>query len=421
MKENDNDLGNKENIKYRIKKYRCLIHLDRLIITLRLTHDSRFRDIRNPDNIPILQYFGDFMLKHDCSPGSGAYYHSYKVYYQGIIAGMLHTSNKMRKNEIQFHFNKELFYSNHSSFWYEVYILMARTLGFEYNNIHYVEVAVDTDKDVFRQFQYFYSNMAENKSTKSDRYSVKKGTMIHSMNNGSSFVVNGSDNNIAIYAKSGYAEKFIHDYFRLNGFGEVPVYRIECRLKWNYIRYLRNKKNLDIKLETLSDQRQLASIFKIATKNKLSFKDRLIKDYDSNRNITYTKVSVLDDLPIDSTEISKLKSTFISTHYSTNTVDENILRQNYYRYLETGKKDYLKSLAISGKAAGFGDEKIENLLRKFNRNYKGHWTILHTKRLQLAEEYLSSHYLSRLKFIFSKVIGFFNDIEHEPFVKQLPK
>ena len=397
----------KGNIRVKEENCKCLIHLDRLIVTLRFNSASKFRDVRNPDNIPIRQSYGDFILQHDCAPGVGAYYHSYKVYNRGIIAGMLYTSNKMRKNEVQFHFNKELFYSYHPNFWYEVYETMAQSLGLVYNNIHYAEIAVDTDKDVFKQFQYFYQNMAENKSGKSDRYSVKKGTMIHTMNNGSSFIVDGSDNAIAIYTKSDYAEEFILDYFRLNGFGNAPVYRIECRLKWNYIRYLRNKKHLDIDLKTLSDSRQLASIFKIATKNKMNFRDRLMKSYDTNRNITYPKVSVLDDLPIESAEVGKLKNTFISTHYSTSTVDENILRQNYYRYLETGKMDYLKNMIASGKAAGYGKEQIENLTNKFNRNYRGHWTPLQNERLRLVDEYLSGHYSSGLKFIFVKVKDFF--------------
>lgn len=398
----------KGNEREKEEHYRCLIHLDRLVITLKLTDDSKFRDVRNPDNIPTIQDFGDITLQHDCSPGSGAYYHSYRVHYKGLIAGMLHTSNKLRKNEVQFQYNKELFYSYHSSFWFEVYKSITQSLGLEYNNIHYAEIAVDTDKDVFKQFQYFYHNMAENKSGRSDRYSVKKGTMIHTMNNGSSFIVDGSDNTIAIYTKSDYAEEFILDYFRLNGFGEVPVYRIECRLKWNYIRYLRNKKHLNIDLETLSDPRKLASIFKTTTINKLSFKDQLMKSYDNNRNITYPKVSILDDLPIEIAEIGKLKDTFSSTHYSSNSVDENILRQNYYRYLETGKKDYLRNLITSGKAAGYELEQIGKFILKFNRSYKGHRTNIFYERMRLTEVYLAGQYSSGLKSIFCKLKDFFS-------------
>lgn len=403
------------NIKGGREQYKCLIHLDRLIVTLKLTDNASFRDIRNPDKINSLQYFGDIMLRHDCTPGSGAYYHSYKVYYQGIFAGMFHTSNKLRKNEVQFHFNKELFYSYHPNFWFEVYQSMVQSLGLAYNNIHYAEIAADTDKNVFKQFQYFYQNMAENKSAKSDRYSIKKGTMVHAMNNGSSFIVDGSDNTIAIYNKTDYAEKFIFEYFRLNGFGEVPVYRIECRLKWNYIRYLRNKKQLDIDLETLSDPRQLASIFKIATRNKLSFKDQLMKSYDNNRNIIYPKVSVLDDLELDLGEIGKLKPTFTSTHYLTNNVDENILRQNYYRYLETGKMDYLKNLIASARVTGYEKEQIEKLIQKFNRSYKGHKNSMLLNRVCVSEKYIYGYYSSRLKSIIRKFKKFFNRIEHKTY------
>ena len=77
---------------------------------------------------------------------------------------------------------------------------------------------------------------------------MRKNTLVNVMNNGSSFVIesSGSENEVAIYNKSHLAEKFILNYFINNGLNRIKVNRIEARLKWNYIRNLRNKKQLNI-------------------------------------------------------------------------------------------------------------------------------------------------------------------------------
>jgi hypothetical protein len=76
------------------------------------------------------------------------------------------------------------------------------------------------------------------------------------MSNGSSFIIDGSDNEIAIYNKSEHAEDYILNYFSNNGFSGSEVFRIESRLTWNYIRKLRNKKLFDINVETLLDPKK---------------------------------------------------------------------------------------------------------------------------------------------------------------------
>ena len=73
------------HIRYVKNNYRCLIHLDRLSITFRHCTGSAFQDIRNPDNIPAEQAFKNVSLIHDKKPGPGAFYHTFRVYYKGLI------------------------------------------------------------------------------------------------------------------------------------------------------------------------------------------------------------------------------------------------------------------------------------------------------------------------------------------------
>lgn len=369
------------------KNYKCLIHLDRLQITFRLLPGSSFRDIRDPDSIPREQVYNNIMLLHDNSPGVGAFYHSFKVYHRGYLIGRLHTATKLKKNEVQFHFAKEVFYSFSPNYWYEVYLSIKSDLGIEYNNINYVEIAVDTNKNIMAQFGYLFINTIDNLLGSGSRYKLKYKTMVHVLNNGHSIVIKGSKNEVSIYDKTNFSEKFILDYFSNNGFLDNEVYRIESKLKSEYIRYLRSKKLLDINIETLLDPKQLATIFKISTMNKITFLDMITKEYDENRNPHFQHVNVTDDLQIEFANIGKMNSCLQVNHYKTDLVDENILRMNYYKYLETDNKKYFRIFKASGKVGGYSGSQLSDLITKFNRKYNGNRTpeILHRMDIALKQ------------------------------------
>ena len=370
--------------------YKCLIHIDRLSITFRHWSGSTFQDIRNPDKILSEQAYNNITLMYDNAPGPGAFYHSFKVFHKGFLVGRLYSATKLKKHELQFDFAKEVFYSLYSGYWYEVYQALTADLGIIYNNIRYVEVALDTDKGIVEQYGNYYRNTCNNNLRTSDLYSMRKNTPVHVMNNGSSFVIGGSGNEVVIYNKSFHAEDYIRNYFLNNGLDGKEVNRIESRLTWNYIRYLRNKKQLDITIETLLDSKKLVAIFQISTMNKITFMDEMSKTYDVNRNPQYHKVSVIDDLPLESAEIGILNKTLRNSHYKTEAVDENILRQNYYRFLETGHRDYLQNFKTSGKVAGYNRNQLSDMINKFNRRYKGNRTSEITHRMADAKKNITN-------------------------------
>ena len=379
------------NIRYGKNSYRCLIHLDRLSITFRHWSGSTFQDIRNPDNIPSEQVFKNISLIHDKKPGPGAFYHTFIVYYNGLLVGKLHTATKVLKHELQFDFSKEIFYSFHPGFWYEVYCALKFELGLIYNNIMYVEISIDTNKDLVTQFAFYFNNCLNNKLRANDRYFlIRKNTSVSVMSNGSSFVIDGSDNEIAIYNKSEHAEDYIINYFTNNGFNGSEVFRIESRLKWNYIRKLRNKKLFDINVETLLDPKKLGTLFQVSTYNKITFKDKMIKTGYKNNRPVYLETSVMDEIFMEMAEIGKLNPEFQNNHYKDNNlIDENIIRQIYYRYLETGNEKYYKNLKASAGVAGYDDSKLKNCIMKFNHRYRGNRTIQITGGMQNALDRLS--------------------------------
>lgn len=385
-----NDIGENGRI------CKCLIHLDRLSITFKHWSGSTFLDIRNPDYVPNEQIYNTITLIHDNSPGLGAFYHSYIVLYKGIVAGRLHSATKLKKHEIQFDFAKQLFYSFYPDFWFEVYDAVRRELGVIYNNIMYVEIAVDTNKDLVGQFAFYYQNSINNHLRTGDRYKLKRNTIVNVMNNGASFVVAGTDNEISLYNKSKHAESFILDYFSNNGLKEAEVYRIESRLHWNYIRYLRNKKRLDINAETLKDSKKLAKIFELSTRNKTTFLDKNTLSYDKNRNLQFSKVNLLSDLPIETAEIGKLNPELRKSHYISDSVDENIIRQIYYRYLETGNKKYFRNFRSIAGIASINERELVNIVTKFNERYKGNRTDSIIQRMVFATKKSSKKYAFQL-------------------------
>ena len=368
--------------------YKCLIHLDRLSITFRYWSGSTFHDIRHPDYVPAEQVYNSITLLHDTSPGLGAFYHSFKVFYKGFNVGKLHSATKLKRRELQFDFAKEVFYSFSPGFWYEIYQSLILELGIIYNNIHYVEISVDTDKNLIEPFSFFYKNALNNKLRTGDRYKMSKRTTVHVMNNGASFVVAGSDNEIAIYDKTKFSEQFILDYFTENGLSCKEVNRIECRLSWNYLRYLRNKKLLDIDVETLTDKKKLATIFRFSVTNKVVFMDLLSKTYDKERNPHYSKISVVDDLPIETADIGRLNPEYRVNHYKNGDIDENIMRQNYYRFLETGNRKYFRNFISSSSVAGCNKSQLLNFVRKHNIRYNGNRTSEIQERMEFAQENL---------------------------------
>lgn len=377
------------NIGNNCGNYKCLIHLDRLSITFRHLFESVFDDIRNPDYIPSEQKFNNISLIYDNSRGTGAFYHSFKVFYKGYLVGRLHTAAKLKKHEIQFDFAKEVFYSFYSGYWHEVYLSLMSELGIKYNNIMYVEIAVDTNKDILGQFAYYYINSGNNNLRLSDNFKMRKNTQVNVMHNGSSFLIGGSENQVAIYNKSQHAEQYIRDYFSNNGLDDKEINRIESRLSWNYIRYLRNKKQLNIDADSLLDQGKLGTIFQVSTMHKITFMDMTSKSFDDNRNPQYQKVSVIDELLLESAEIGRLNESLRITHYKNESVDENILRQNYYRFLETGHWEYLQNFNASGHVAGLNKIQLLGLISKFNSKYKGNRTIDIIERMDQAKKHLS--------------------------------
>jgi hypothetical protein len=124
------------NIRYGKNSYRCLIHLDRLSITFRHWSGSTFQDIRNPDNIPSEQVFKNISLIHDKNPNHGAFYHT-SLFLYGLLEGNP-TATKVLKHELQFDFSKEIFYSFHPGFWYEVYCALKTNLAL-FTKIMYLE------------------------------------------------------------------------------------------------------------------------------------------------------------------------------------------------------------------------------------------------------------------------------------------
>ena len=373
------------NIRYDKNNYRCLIHLDRLSITFRHWSGSTFQDIRNPDYIPVEQVFKNISLIHDKAPGPGAFYHTFRVYYKGLQVGKLHTATKVLKHELQFDFSKEIFYSFYPDYWYEVYSSLKSELDLVYNNIRYMEISIDTNKNLFSYFIYYYQNCVNNRLRVSDRFKMRKNTKVSVMYNGSCFLINGSDNEIAVYQKSAYAEEYILNYFSINGLGNSDVYRIESRLTWNYIRNLRERKGMDINIGILRDQKMLAEIFQISTTNKIRFKDTQTKTFNKDRNVKYEEVSVIDGLPIETAEIGRLNLELKSNHYKDNKmVDENIIRQIYYRYLETGNKKYFRNFMSIVSIASIDERKLKNLVIKFNERYKGNRTNAIIQRMEFA-------------------------------------
>lgn len=383
------------------QEYLSIIHLDRLELTLRHLSDSTFKNLRNPDYIQEVQSYGQISLFLDNSKGVGAYHNTYMVHYNGIRVGKLHTANKMKKPEVEFDFDKAVLYSVNRNWWYEIYSSLKSELGLEYNNIKYAEIALDTTKNLCDTYRSLYDNTVDNKSFHHDYYKLRRGAKVDVLDNGTTFNIRGKCNMISIYEKTSYAEDYILDFFKLNGLGGRPVFRVEARLNWNYLKSKMSYKKVRIDLETLLDIGMLTTLFKMSVENKLTFSDLRTVHYDKSRNLVSDKVCIIDDICLDTAGLVKFIPIPNFTHYKSDNVDENILRQLYYRYLESGKQEYLIAFMTSTKAACLKNDQVLTLVYKFSSRYKGNRTSSTQERMKYAEIRISK----RPKFLFSKLMS----------------
>lgn len=115
----------------------------------------------------------------------------------------------------------------------------------------------------------------------------------------------------------------------------------------------------------------------------------MFKTNDKHGNIHFKRISVVDDLPIVTAEIGKLNPSLQINHYKNDSVDENIIRQNYFRYLESGNPEYLKNFKSSGKVAGYKREQLSALISKFNGKFMGNRTSEIVERMEHAKKHIS--------------------------------
>lgn len=383
------------------KEYLSIIHLDRLELTLRYLSDSTFKNFRTPDFLQEVQSYGQISLVLDNSKGIGAYHNTYMVHYNGVRVGKLHTANKMKKPEVEFDFDKAVLYSVNRKWWYEIFSSLKSELGLEYNNIKYAEIALDTTKNLCEAYRSLYDNTVDNKSFHHDYYKLHRSAKVDVLDNGTTFNIRGKCNMISIYEKTRYAEDYILDFFKLNGFSDSHVYRVEVRLNWNYLKSKMSYKKVRINLETLMDIGMLTTLFKMSVENKLTFSDLRTVHYDKSRNLVPDKVSILDDICLDTVGLVKFIPIPNYTHYMSDNVDENILRQLYYRYLESGKQEYFNAFMTSSKAACLKNDQILALFYKFNNRYKGNRTASTHERM----EYAIIRYSKRPTFLISKLMS----------------
>ncbi len=361
--------------------YKSIIHIDRLNLTYTHQKFAPFKNVRNPDAVSEKQQYGDIELVLDNRCGSNAYYHTFGVYYKGIKVGKLHSASKMGKPDIEFDYEKHVHYSGQRDYWYEIYKAIISELGLKYNNINYIEICVDSNMDFPDMFGKMHANSIANKYRESDFFKPFRNFKVEVLDNGYGFRIKGKSNSIHIYNKTNHSQDFIKDFFNANELGDEPVYRLECRLNWNYLKYLINKKSILVAPEILLNERMIAGLFEMSVRNKLTFYDLRTTYFDESRNPQTDKVSILDDIHLCKTELLVFNPMKQSKHYKNENIDEDIIKKTYYIFLETGKKKYFENIRHNADAAQMNDSQVLVLIHKFNQKYRGDRSCYVTARM----------------------------------------
>lgn len=366
-----------------------IVHLDKLHVTLKHHQHSAFRNERNPDSINVIQQYGDIALHLNNQNGSKSYYNGFDVYCEGKKIGTLLSAEKFNKTYVEFDFDKRILYSNKSDWWYDLFLKLEKNLGLTYNNINKLEIAWDSTINNWDRFGGLYRDSDRFLFSDNSYYQQSKKSATSILHDFNQFLIEGKDNSISIYQKNLYAEDYIMDFFKSNMMSNCDIYRVECRLSWNYIRKFINKKNQIINLDTLRDTGMLTELFVESVKTKLTFKDLRTKYHDKNNNEKFVEVSVLDNVELNTVSIPTYLPLAESKHYKAGNAIESTFGQLYYHYIDSGQEGYIQSLEGLIRANLFSIQHIEKLLTKFSKAYHGDRTLLICNRMTFIHNRLS--------------------------------
>lgn len=364
-------------------KYKSILHLDKLIITLLIGASTYFPISGYTLQEDFLQSFDEVTISYNKYHHNNGYLLTFDVLFCGEKVGILRSSEKYHKPYVEFEFSKHVFYSKHPLYWYEIFLVIQNELLLGFNNVRYVEIALDSTKDFPTHFRKIINNSSWNKSCSDPRYEkVYKKSLITSIEN-ESFNAGTSGNIVAIYNKSLKTEPFIEDYHELNGFGNKNVFRLEARLQHNYLRSLKNK-GIAMDLSILADPKQLAYLFKEVTKNRVTFKDLNTKHWD-NRNDQYDNISLLENIDFNEGLINNYVPSKMQGHYKTDDSSMVIIKRMYYQYLVFGNLNLLVRIYDYSNTNKGDLLPLPELLTQLDNKFNGNRTEEVIKRMKMSK------------------------------------
>ncbi len=349
-----------------------IIHLDKLYTTLKCPPSSKFHDVRDPDKVVEAQKHGSIELRiNRNSVGSNAYYHCFDVFLNGGKVGKLLTGSKMNTGMVEFDMDNHTFYAENATWWYDIHKIVEQELGLICNNIKQVEIAMDTTANMIHMYGDYYRNSTNYPHEQHPRYLQSPNIKTDIIENGTSYNVRGVNNLISIYHKSSYAKEHITDFYTANGLGDIDIYRVECRLKWNYLKSLISRKHFIIDLETLKNVETLMALFVESVKTKLTFKDLQTKRFDNQRNKKHDKIFILRDYCSQVKVLPTYPVTKQSHHYKTNNSEEKSMHLLYIEYLESGKEYLLPIISSLINGMKLNNAQVVQMINKLNKTYNG--------------------------------------------------
>jgi hypothetical protein len=344
-------LSNKIGIHYDVKQNNLYsIVIDKLTLNLvTITPEFEF------DNYIIKQYpqrAGYYIINDSVSLKRNPkrieknFLYTFSIYIDGEQIGELSTDCRTPNATklIKLSFSNRLFYCiENELLWYTCFKSITEALELKLHNISYLEIAFDS----YNLFHPYRERFLNSTISFQEGYKPVNKVTVSSLRNHSEFIVGCGKKVIAIYPKSPEIEKndkcYITNYHRAKGLDTLEqIDRVELRVKNEYL------KKYNIKLEDLNKQGGIEAIFKLFTENSLSFFDLSTKRFDTNRNIKYNRLDLIDYSIFDTKvlfekEVHHLPTSAAGPEVSTQSL-KNSYKQLLYLFIDTGKQEYYNAL-----------------------------------------------------------------------------
>lgn len=332
-------------------------------------------DVLSGDSLPVdsyrlkqeevFKFDNGFWFVHDLEVArKTSFYLGFRVFHEGVLFGKLLLHEKRQKQLARLCLDKNILYTTEPREWLSIIDLLKVTLCMKEKGAYYIEIALDTVKQLRKKLSHIYHHSTLNDECIHPIYKPNSKIDVSTLNNNQQYVVGSHSYNMTVYEKGKNLDDLLTKYFLNNQFEPEEltlINRAELRMKRNYLTQIKDK--FDLSLEGLCDEQNLRSIFSHKVKKFTRWNDLEVYSHDKNNNKKYRTIDLLGGIPMGNAD-RKTKTVKYTSNVSLYQKDtsKDIVRRLLDQYLKSGNCKFLVLLKESADECRIEDQQLKKLI-----------------------------------------------------------